>query len=61
MLCLSLHTMRPDCRVWSEGGMAQQQHLSALSGARVACGCRREGCRAELTSRAMATPHPASA
>ena len=32
MLCLSLHTMRPDCRVWSEGGMAQQQHLSALSG-----------------------------
>ena len=61
MLCLSLHTMRPNCRVRSEGSMAQQQRLSALSGARVACGWRREGCRAELTSRAMATPHTASA
>ena len=58
MLCLSLHTMRPNCRVWSEGSMAPHQCLSALSGARVACGCWREGCRAELTSRAMATPHP---
>ena len=61
MLCLSLHTMRPNCRVWSEGSMAPHQCLSALSGARVACGWQREGCWAELTSRAMATPHTASA